>query len=230
MSGDDAAQAGAPGAFSRFVAWIRGPESDGWIELVAVLLLSTASLTAAWSGYQAAVWGGQQATFYSEASARRVEAVDASTTAYLYALTDMQLFNDFAEAFTSGDVPLMDFYERQFPARLQVAYEAWRDTDPLNDPDAPANPFVMSEYRIEAREDADRLSSESEALFADGVEANRHSKAFVLNTVYLATVLFMAGIAAKVRGKPGRVFLIALGGALLVYGLIHAAGLPTPQA
>ncbi len=214
------------GTFQRFVAWLRGPQSDGWVELVAVVLLSTASLTAAWSGYQAAVWGGQQTTLYSQASARRIEANNASTNAYLYSMIDTQLFSDFAAAFTDGDEPLMDFYERQFSDRLQVAFDAWIETDPLESPDAPANPFEMEEYVIEDRQRATELATDAENLFERGIVANENSKAFVLNTVYLASVLFLAGIATKVRGKPARIFMVTLGCVLMVYGLFDAASLP----
>lgn len=224
--GEDRTDNTTTGPLQRFIAWLRGPQSDGWVELVAVILLSTASLTAAWSGYQAAVWGGQQATLYSEASSRRIEANNASTNAYLYSMIDTQLFNDFADAFTVGDEPLMAFYERQFSDRLQRAYDAWRATDPLDNPDAPANPFEMDEYVIDDRDRATVLAVEAESLFERGIVANQNSKAFVLNTVYLASVLFLAGIATKVRGKPARIFMITLGCALLVYGLVDAASLP----
>jgi hypothetical protein len=223
MSGEDKESIGV---VQRFIGWLQGPESDGWVELVAVMLLSTASLTAAWSGYQAAVWGGQQTTLYSEASATRIEANRASTNAYLYTLIDTQLFNDYAVAFTDDDEALMTFYERQFPQRLQVAFEAWRATDPLNNPDAPPNPFAMEEYVIEDRERASQFTDESESLFERGIVANENSKAFVLNTVYLASVLFLAGIATKVRGKPARIFLVSLASVLLIYGIFDAASLP----
>ena len=44
------------------------------------MLLSLATLATAWSGYQAALWSGEQSQRYSQASALRVRA-DEDTSA-----------------------------------------------------------------------------------------------------------------------------------------------------
>ena len=59
MSGTDGdARQGNTSATGPVRTWLRNKDWDDWIETVAVVLLATASLAAAWSGYQAALWGG----------------------------------------------------------------------------------------------------------------------------------------------------------------------------
>jgi hypothetical protein len=52
-----------------------------WAEIVAVVLLALAALLTAWSGYEAARWGGDQSLRFGEASARRVDSVRAAARA-----------------------------------------------------------------------------------------------------------------------------------------------------
>ena len=61
---------------------------ERWLELSAVLLLSLATLATAWSGYQAALWSGEQSQRYSQASALRVRADEDTVT--LHPLTNPQ--------------------------------------------------------------------------------------------------------------------------------------------
>jgi hypothetical protein len=217
---------GVTASRGRAMSWLADTRWDGWIETIAVLLLATASLAAAWSGYQAALWGGEQATLFSQASARRVQATQASTNAYLYTLIDLDAFNNFAGAYASGDDQLMAVYRRQFSDRLAPAVEAWLATDPLHNPDAPDTPLAMKEYVVPARADAARLEAEAEDLFERGVDANEQGDGYVLNTVYLATALFFGGIVTRVKSREGRAFLDALGVGLLVFGVYHVATLP----
>jgi hypothetical protein len=205
----------------RFTQWANSQQSDQWIELLAVLMLTTASLAAAWSGYQASRWGGNQATLYSQASSKRTEATDASTRANLYTLIDMEVFNDYADAYTDDDPALMAFIERQFSDRLRPAVDAWLETDPLNNSDAPSHPLAMPEYVVPELKRSETLQQEAELLFEEGIHANQQSDEFVLNTVYLATVLFFAGIATKIEGRPARIAIVVLGISLLFFGVYH---------
>src|SRR5690242_9170931 len=52
---------------------------ERWLEIVAALMLSLATLGIAWSGYQAAKWSGLQAQRYTQASTARSFANRAAT-------------------------------------------------------------------------------------------------------------------------------------------------------
>ena len=59
-----------------------------------------------------------------------------------------------------------------------------------------------------------------------GTEANQRSDDYVLNTVFLASVLFFAGIAPRVRWLPAQLILVGLALVLLGYGLINVISYP----
>jgi hypothetical protein len=80
------------------------------LEFAAVLLLSAATLSIAWSGYQAAKWSGLQSRHYAQASTARALANRASTLAGQERLQDLLNFNRWLEVSTNGDQNLADLY------------------------------------------------------------------------------------------------------------------------
>lgn len=214
-------------AWRSMMIWVRGKSLDNWLETLAVVLLTTASLITAWNGYQATRWGGKQSTAYSQASGLRIRASDALTAAQLEMMIDIQVFNDFAAAYTQGNQRMMDFLEHQFSDRLRPAVDAWLATRPLENPDAPPNPLAMPEYVSESFVLAHQLEAKADATFADGLDASEQSDKYVLNTVYLALALFFAGISAKISGRPARSLVIVIGVGMLLYGAYHVFSYPT---
>ena len=190
---------------------------DKRLELACVVLLSLASLIAAWSGYQATAWGGEQSARFAEAATKRVESTRASTNANILAIRDASLFSSWAEAYVAGNQQLMDFYEARFSPQLEVAMDAWVATNPLENPDAPAAPYAMPEYVNPELERANQLEAEAEALFDEGMDANERSDRYVLSTVLAASVLFFAGLATKITWFPLRVSTVTLASILLLY-------------
>jgi hypothetical protein len=211
---------------SQLREWVGGRRWEEWLETLAILLLATASLATAWSGFQAAEWGADQSKKYSQASSRRVQANEAATNAHLDIMTDIATFNSYASAYAEDRPELMAFFEGQFSDRLQPAVVAWLATDPLTSEDAPNTPIEMVEYVVPNRLESDRLKNEANQLFEAGVHASTQSAAYVLNTLYLAAVLFFAAIANRVRLRAARVVMLVLGSMFLVYGMYHVITLP----
>jgi len=196
------------------------------VEIIATILLAFATLATAWSGYQSARWGGVQASSYSQAGALRTESTRASTSAGQLMQIDIGLFTNWINAYSADDQPLLNFYQERFRNEFTPAFEAWLATDPANNPNAPKSPFTMPEYKVELQEEADRLASEAEKKFSEGSEANQTSDNYVLNTVFLASVLFLAGIQSRIKAIPMRLLLDLLALAILSYGLYNILTLP----
>jgi hypothetical protein len=199
---------------------------SNWLELFAVVLLAIASLGVAWSGYQAARWGGVQSTLYSQAGAARVESTREQTVGYLFAIADLQIFNGWAEAYAADDELLLTFYENRFSPELRVAVDAWLKLRPLQNPDAPSGPLQMEEYVRPELVRADELQQAAERLFDEGKQANQQSDDYVLTTVFLAMVLFFAGLATRLAWQPVRLGVTIFALAMLVYGVIRLATFP----
>ena len=202
---------------------------DRWeplAEVIVTVVLAFATLATAWSGYQAARWGGEQSNSYSQAGALRTESTRASTQAGQQAQVDIGLFTNWINAFAAEDQELAVFYQDRFRDEFKPAFEAWLATDPVNNPDAPATPFSMPEYQLSLAAEADRLEMEAEATFAEGTEANQTSDKYILNTVFLASVLFLGGIATRFKAMSARWVIIVFSLVILTYGLINLLTYP----
>lgn len=202
---------------------------DRWeplAEVIATILLALATLATAWSGYQSARWGGVQATKFSQAGALRTESVKASNAAGQIAQVDIGLFANWINAYASENDRLTEFYQERFREEFIPAFEAWLATDPANNPEAPKSPFGMPEYVISFEQEAERLVNEAEAAFAEGSVANQISDDYILNTVFLASVLFLAGIQSRFRSVPARLGIDLLALIILGFGLFNLATYP----
>ena len=202
---------------------------DRWeplAEVIVTVVLAFATLATAWSGYQAARWGGEQSTSYNQAGALRVESTRASTMAGQLFQIDIGMFTNWINAFSAGNQQLVEFYENRFRDEFKPAFEAWMATDPANNPDAPETPFFMPEYQLSLAAEADRLELEAEAAFAQGTEANQTSDRYILNTVFLASVLFLGGIATRFKAMSARWVIILFSLGILIFGLFNLLTYP----
>jgi hypothetical protein len=199
---------------------------DRVIELILAMMLGAVALATAWSGYQAARWGGIQSIALSQAAARRAESARASTKAGQHIQIDVGTFSNWVAAFAVDEAGLAEFYEGFFRDEFRPAFDAWMAMDPANNPAAPPTPFEMPEYQVSNREEADRLELEAEMTFEEGRAANAQSDKYVLNAVILASVLFMAGIASGFDWLPVRIAIIVSALVLLVLGLYNLGVYP----
>jgi hypothetical protein len=202
---------------------------DRWeplAEVFVTVVLAFATLATAWSGYQAARWGGEQSTSYSEAGTLRIESTRASTQAGQQVQIDIGMFTNWVNAFAHEDLQLAEFYMNRFRDEFRPAFEAWMATDPVNNPDAPETPFSMPEYQLDKAAEADRLEKEAEATFAEGAAANETSDKYILNTVFLASVLFLGGITSRFKAMSARWVIILFSLGVLIFGLVNLLTYP----
>ncbi len=185
------------------------------VEIVEGIVLAIVAITTAWSGYQAALWTGHQSELYALASKLRVQAARADASANYERLYDAATVAQWLQAETSGQKKLADIYERRFFPEFRPAFEAWKKTDPLNNPNAPPGPFHMPEYRSSKAEEADRLTEQSSDTFEQGDEARHHADDYVRETVMLATVLLLTAISQRFKVRSVRIGLIVVAGLLL---------------
>ena len=195
-------------------------------EFAATILLAFASVVTSWSGYQASVWSGIQATNYNQANALRTESTREATQAGQYVGLDLALFMAWVNAKGSADDRLAAFYSDRFRPEFRPVFEAWLAAKPLVNPQAPSTPFALPGYRSEHDQRAREFENQSRVLFEAGHRANHIADAYVLATVVLATVLFFSGIVPQFQFIRLRVGLLCIAGLLLVFGLSKVLVLP----
>jgi hypothetical protein len=201
--------------------------SERVLELVATILLSIATLGIAWSGYQAARWNGRQAEEYATANTSRSFANRATTNGDAERTQDLLVFNQWLEFTTTNEQALANAYEQRFRPGFRDALEAWLALEPTTNPDAPRSPFQMPEYRVPELEKADRLERSATQHFEDAKEATEHTDSYVLTSVFLAAVLFFAGISMRFVWQPMRITVLVLASLMLIYGAVRIVTLPT---
>ena len=202
---------------------------DRWeplAEVIVTFALALATVATAWSGYQAARWGGEQSSSYSQAGAMRTESVRASNQAGQLVQIDVGLFTNWINAFAAEDTRLSNFYEQRFREEFKPAFEAWLATEPVKNPDAPSSPFDMSEYKVSFAEESALLENQAAEKFAQAEQANQIGDNYILNTVFLASVLFLGGIASRFKAMSARWVIITISLAILIFGLFNILTYP----
>lgn len=180
-------------------------------EVIATILLAFAAVATAWSGYQAARWNGESTKASGRVNALRIEAARAQGLAEGQTQVDIAMFFEWANAETTGESSLADFYEQRFRTEFRPAFEAWIATEPFEDADAPESPFAMDEYQLAAQSSAEQLDGEADATAAIVRRNVQRSTNYVLGVVLFSVALFFAGISTKLRGAGPRLALLSLG-------------------
>lgn len=193
---------------------------------VSAVVLSLATVLTAWCGYQAARWGGVQASSYSQAGAARTQAAQKNNEATLRMNMHLNLFTQYVVATAQGNTKLADFIYARFPATLRTAADDWLKTQPLTNPDAPRSPFDMPSYQLPEQVESDRLTTLADEKSQKATDANELSDHYVLLTVIFASSLFFCGISSKFRWPALEAGMIAIGTLLLLGGFIVALTLP----
>src|SRR5271155_3173400 len=203
-------------------------ESGGHVllEIVEALVLAIVAIATAWSGYQAALWTGHQAELYGQASKLRVQAEGAATYANQERLYNASTVVEWLKAEAHGDKKLADLFERRFLPEFRPAFEAWKKTDPLNNPNAPPGPQLMEEYRSSKTEEAARLNNQATEVFEQGTHGREIADQYVRATVTLATVLLLIAISQRFTTRGVRLGLLVIAALVLCFPVYHILTLP----
>jgi hypothetical protein len=196
------------------------------IEIIEVIVLALVAIATAWSGYQAAQWDGQQSLLYGTASAYRFQADAASTAGGQMLQANASVFTAWLQATSAHDSQLAALYVRRFTPDYRSAFWAWLRTDPLTNPDAPAGPAYMPQYRNPDLVTAAQLNSRAALAFARGTIARDNADSYVRDTVLFAAVLFLVAIAQRFKLRNIRITTTTVAFALLIYTAISVAQLP----
>lgn len=196
------------------------------LEIAEAVVLAVVAIATAWSGYQAALWTGHQAELYGQASKLRIQGEGVATYANQERLYNASTVVEWLKAEAHSDKRLAELFERRFLPEFRPAFEAWKKTDPLNNPDAPAGPQLMAEYRSSKTEEAAKLNAQATEVFDQGTRDRQHSDDYVRVTVTLATVLLLMAISQRFKTRGVRVGLLVIAMLILCGPVYHILTLP----
>ena len=200
---------------------------ERWLEFGAVVLLSLATLATAWSGYQAALWSGEQSQRYAQASALRVKAGEQSTLGGQIHIGDLVLVNGWFNAIESGNPKLADDYRRRFRPEFQPVFNAWLAQHPLTNSGAVPGPTYMPQYHPAPLAAAAALDARADELFLEGTQAKTNDDRHILSTVFFAAVLFLAAVSLRLEWKRLRIAVLAFATIMFLGALTFVLTLPT---
>lgn len=106
------------------------------------------------------------------------------------------------------------------------AVDAWLATEPIINEAAPKTPFIMDEYVVAQRVEADRLAHVADDKAAQARTANQNGDNYVLTMVLFASVLFFAGVSSKMNRPRNRMLILGFGVTTLTVGLAILVSLP----
>jgi hypothetical protein len=199
----------------------REKEGYVWVEIVAVILLSLATVSTAWCAYQSARWSGVMTINFSAANATRTEAVTAANYAFTELSYDAGVLLDYAQAYLAGDTTKLEVLNKRFIRKeLDKALQAWLALDPANNPDAPKNPILMPEYELASLKKAEDLNKKAAKLTDQAKDDNQRSDNYVLLTVVFASVLFFAGVSTKFSSRNVKIAMVLVGSAVFIGTLV----------
>jgi hypothetical protein len=203
-----------------------GEKDRDWVEIVATLLLSLAAIATAWSSYQATRWNGDQAKAASPTNAIRIQAARAQSLAEAQTEVDVATFIQWVDAHARTDTGLETFYRKRFRDEFKPAFDAWIATTPFESAGAPLSPFDMTQYRLAASAEAQRLDKAAEASAAHVVRSIQRGSNYVLGVVLFAVSLFFAGMSTRVTAPGSRKALLGIGCLLFVSTVVWIATFP----
>lgn len=167
------------------------------LELLSVMLLALIIVFTAWSAYQSTLWGGIQTFKLVDVNAANRQASELNLRQGQYTMMDVMMFTQYVNAVNDNDQKLSDFYFERFRPDFKPAVQAWLDTNPFDNPNAPPHPFVMKEYKRTFAEQAEQKLKIAESKMDEAQQSNQNSDNYVLFTVIYASILFLGSIATK---------------------------------
>lgn len=187
--------------------------------------------------------GGEQSVNFSEAGAARTESTRSDTLGGQLIQIDVAMYIDWITAlreelntgaiteeslnpYTSTDGTVSGFLYNRFREEFLPAVDAWLATEPIINEAAPKTPFIMDEYVVAQRVEADRLAHVADDKAAQARTANQNGDNYVLTMVLFASVLFFAGVSSKMNRPRNRMLILGFGVTTLTVGLVILVSLP----
>lgn len=193
------------------------------VEIVSTILLSLATVASAWSAYEAARWGGVQASEFADAGSARVKAATQQLQGSEQAAFDSQMYAEYQAAIGEGDRQRARQIEAQhFRPEFREALEEWRAGGGTGAPPV----TTAAGWEPAATQEGRSLDVRADIARAAAADANQDSDNYVLTTVLFAMVLFFAGMSSKFAGRKQQLVMLAVGSSLFAIGVYVLTRLP----
>ena len=164
---------------------------DQKIEIISAVMLAVIIVAIAWCAYQSTLWNGIQTFKLRDVNSNSLHYVLKTLQQGQHSMVDAMTFIEYINALHDKKQELTEFYFERFRPEMKTVVQAWLETDPLNNPNAPPNPFAMSQYNRTFTLEAQQFAKESELKLEEAQQANKNSDNYVLMTVIYILVYYL---------------------------------------
>lgn len=201
---------------------VTSSQRSGRLQALTAIILSLATLTTTWCGYQAARWSDDQSQYQSASDTAERQAAENTLAGLQVRTQDGLLILEYWRAQRAGDERTHKTVFAHMRPELQRALETSIREGILENPSVPG-PLQQKEYSLEVETLASAQRREARAAGDQAAVAGQVSSEYVLLTLMLASVLFVGGVSstfsrASVRRSLGvvafLVFAVAIVGVL----------------
>jgi hypothetical protein len=181
-------------------------------EIIALIILATATISSTWCLYESYAWGNVQQENMGAVSLMEQESTRINDDNNMLRTIDVNMFLSWVQAASENQTVRMVFLKDRFRDEFQPAFNAWL-TSGKHGEIPPGTPFTLPEYSLKTTRDLAQLKQNISIRLDVVQQANQNSDSYILTTVFGALVLFFAGIAGKWRWPM--LSLICLGIAMI---------------
>jgi hypothetical protein len=224
----DRARTGAPDTdalLHRILAAVEKDRRRGRIELAVAVILSLATLTTTWCGYQARLWGDVQSAKQAAADTAERQAAEDTIVGLQLRTFDVLEMREYWAALRQKDTETRDAIFARMRPQLRKAIEASLAAGVLQNPEV-AGPLQRPEYVLTEETSAKRLREEAGQLNSSAQVAGRASGSYVLLTLMFASVLFFGGITGTFTAPRVRIGLGCVALVIFMVTMTVLIGLP----
>lgn len=201
----------------------------GRLELVLAIILSLATLSSTWCGYQANQWGGRQSGNQAAADTAERKAAEYTIVALQLRTFDGIALLEFWEALRQNDAERQAAVRARVRPQLRAAIDAAIADGALHDPTKPG-PLHRPEYVLAEEQAAAQSRDEAARHRAEAGRAGSASDAYVVLTLMFASVLFFGGITGTFTARRVRIGLGCIALLLFLFALVQLIKLPISAA
>lgn len=197
-----------------------------WIETFSTILLSAATVLSAWCVYEASQWSGEQYFRIEDVNNADRKRMQTEIAARQRVVGESQLFLQYIDAITNDNTEKEKFLRSRFPPHLSKATVAWKQLDPLHNPNAPISPMQMKEYVLPEEADIKKYAKEAEKFKIAANECDSRSDNYMMLSLVLSTVLFFCGLVGVTKIKSNKLILLCFASLIFFITVYFAIKFP----
>jgi hypothetical protein len=163
------------------------------------VILILATLTSAYSVWQAARYAGSSSRDMMTSNGMRTESNKYYVNGLLQEQVDVGSWLDWASAASENNTRLARFIEERFRDEFKPAFYAWLNSTKETDGIPAGTPFSMPEYQNANIEKSRSIDQQIEQLGDSASQKSNYASRLTLMTVLTAAIIVICGFESRMR-------------------------------